>query len=75
MRAVNLTVKFESNEEALRFEKWLNQYVEITDFVLLPDTKELYEKDTTFKKLTNEYYKAKKLRNDYINEYNFSQNK
>lgn len=71
MVVVNLTVELDSNEEVLSFEHFLKQYVNVKDLTILPDTKELYENDTHFKKLTKKYYEAKKIRNDYINKNNF----
>ena len=71
MVTVNITLELENNEEVLSFEHWIKQYVNVKDLTILPDTKELYENDTHFKKLTKKYYEAKKLRNDYINDKNF----
>lgn len=71
MVAVNITLELESNEEVLSFEHWIKQYVNVKDLTILPDTKELYENDSHFKKLTKKYYEAKKERNDYINKKNF----
>lgn len=69
MRKVNLTLSFKDDDEAKQFEDWLSRYIDIDDIIYLTDTKELYENDTHFKKLTSEYYRVKKLRNDYINEH------
>lgn len=66
MRIVNLTIELEDDEEAYNFEKWLMQYVKIKDFILLPDTTELYENDAKFREINKAYTEAKKLRNDYI---------
>ncbi len=71
MVTVNITLELENNEEVLSFEHWIKQYVNVKDLTILPDTKELYENDSHFKKLTKKYYEAKKLRNDYINDKNF----
>ena len=71
MVTVNITLELENNEEVLSFEHWIKQYVNVKDLTILPDTKELYENDCHFKKLTKKYYEAKKLRNDYINDKNF----
>lgn len=70
MKKVNLTIELRDNEEIQAFEYWINRYVKVTDFTHLSDTKDLYEKDLYFKKITKEYYKAKKARNDYINKHN-----
>lgn len=70
MRRVNLTIEFESDEEAFNFQQWIEKYVKIYDFQLLSDTKELYEKDSYFRKITSEYKKIKKIRNEYINNNN-----
>lgn len=70
MRRVNLTIEVDSDEEAFVFQSWLSDFVKIYDFSLLSDTKELYEKDSHFRKITSEYKKAKKIRNEYINKNN-----
>ena len=70
-RIVNFTIELETDQEVLDFEVWLERYVKIKDVTIIPDTKKLYETDSHFKKLTSEYYKAKKIRNDYINNHNF----
>lgn len=70
-RKVNLTIEFESDEEAHKFDVWIRRYVKVFDFQFLTDTSELYEKDKHFRELSAKYKEAKKVRNDYINEHNF----
>jgi hypothetical protein len=67
MVTVNFTIELESDEELLRFECWLGDLVKVKDLTILTDTKELYESDSTFRKLTKAYKDARRLRNDYIN--------
>ena len=71
MVVVNFTIELEDNQEVLDFENYLKGWVEVKDFQIIPDTKQLYEKDSHFKLLTKKYYDAKKVRNDYINEHNY----
>lgn len=68
MKKVNLTIELRDNEEIQAFEAWIKRYVKVVDFTHLSDTKELYENDNHFKSLTKDYYRIKKLRNDYINK-------
>lgn len=68
MKAV-FTIDFEAQEEMYQFEHWLKQYIPF-NVTILPDTKELYEKDPHFKELVKGYNKAKKLRDEYINKHN-----
>lgn len=70
MRKVNITLEFENDEEAFSFQEWIKKYVSVFDFTLLSDTKEMYEKDSHFRKITSEYKKAKKIRDEYINKHN-----
>ncbi len=70
MKKINLTIELRDNEEIQAFESWIRRHVKVTDFIHLSDTKELYETDNHFKKITSEYYKVKKIRNDYINQHN-----
>ena len=68
MKKVNLTIELLDEEEIYQFEHWIRQYVSVTDFMILTDTKELYDTDTHFRKITKEYLDAKRVRNDYINK-------
>ena len=74
MRKINITIEIEDND---LIESNLIDLLKdalgssIIDYQVLPDTKELYENDSHFKKLTKAYYEAKRLRNDYINEHNY----
>jgi len=66
-KKVNLTIELEDEAEILEFENWIKYYVTVIDFTHLTDTKELYENDSYFRKISNQYYDLKRLRNDYIN--------
>lgn len=73
-RIINITFQIEDNDQVeYAFEKELRDMFgsSVKDYTVIPDTKNLYETDSHFKKLTSEYYKAKKIRNDYINNHNF----
>ena len=67
MRRVNLTIELRDEEEILNFEHWIRYYVKVVDLRIITDTKELYENDTHFRKLTKMYHDARRTRNDYIN--------
>lgn len=71
MKTVNFTIQLEDDAEVSRFEHWLEQYVNIKDLKILPDTKALYENNAHFRTLTQKYYDAKRVREDYINEHLF----
>ena len=69
-RKINFTVEIEDNNfiEAQLIEKLKFLLgMSMIDYQVLTDTKELYENDTHFRKITKKYYDAKKIRNDYIN--------
>lgn len=67
-KKVNLTIVLDSDEEVLEFNNWIRHYVEVKDFIILTDTKELYENDSYFRDISKRYYKLKEIRNDYINK-------
>lgn len=67
MQKVNVTLNIES-EQILNFENWLRQNTDVIDFKIIPDTKELYEKDEHFKKLVKAVKDAQLIRDRYIND-------
>lgn len=72
MRTFNFTVEIIDNDLAeYNLLKGLNEFLgeALKDFKKLPDTKKLYETDPNFKKMTKEYYKAKRAREIYINNH------
>ena len=71
MRKINFTVEIPDDDfTELKLIEALKVLLgdSMTNYQVLTDTKDLYENDSYFKKITGEYYKAKKLRNDYINK-------
>jgi hypothetical protein len=71
MRKINFTVEIPDDDfTELKLIEALKVLLgdSMTNYQVLTDTKDLYENDSYFKKITSEYYKAKKLRNDYINK-------
>ena len=68
MKKLNITIELNDDKEIYEFENWIRYYVNVVDFTILTDTKDLYENDNHFKKITKAYYDAKRVRNDYINE-------
>ena len=67
-KKVNMTLVLDSDQEIYAFENWIRYYVEVTDFVILTDTRDLYNEDAHFRDLSKKYYALKKIRNDYINK-------
>jgi hypothetical protein len=67
---VNLTVECDSPEQAHYFEIKVRKMVKVKDCRILSDIRKLYKDDNSFKKINDAYKKARKIRNDYINEHN-----
>ena len=67
MKKVNITLEIEA-EQLTNFEHWLKENVKVLDFRIVPDTKELYENDSTFKKLSKAVKEAQITRDRYYNE-------
>ena len=64
---LNITIELEDFETPA-FEHWLNDHVKVLDFIVVPDTSELYKNDPLFKKMSKEVKDAKKARDRYYNE-------
>ena len=71
MKTINVTIELLDEQQIYDFEKFIRKEVTVKDFIILPDTKELYENDLHFKDITKQYYAIKRIRNTYINEHNF----
>ena len=71
MKKVNLTVELQDLDECMLFERWIKGHTEVTDFQILKDTKELYQKDKHFKDICKKLKAIKKFRDKYINEHNY----
>jgi len=69
MKTINVTLKI-NEHELTNFESWLREQLEVISFKVIPDTNELYESDTTFKKLVKACKDANTLRDEYINNHN-----
>lgn len=70
-RKINFTVEIDDNDLIEhQLIKVINELLgsSVVDYQVLTDTKELYENDTHFRKLTKLYYDARRKRNDYIND-------
>jgi len=67
---LNVTLEMESKEEVQRFIDFISNYSNIHDWGILTDTNNMYKEDQSFQSISKAYYKARKLRNDYINENN-----
>ena len=67
IQKLNITIEIEDYETPA-FEHWLNDHVKVLDFLVVPDTSDLYKNDTVFKKLSKCVKDAKKARDRYYNE-------
>ena len=73
MQVVNITIELRDKQQAHDFEKYLREHIlseHNINFTNLPDTKELYETDSYFKKLVKNVKDAQRIRNEYINTHN-----
>jgi hypothetical protein len=70
MTVVNLTIELADEEESHKFDSWIREYVNVKDYKIIPDTKELYKNDSFFKKIVDANKKAKRTINRYINDHN-----
>jgi len=69
MKTINVTLKI-NEHELTNFESWLREQLEVISFKVIADTNELYESDTTFKKLVKACKDANTKRDEYINKFN-----
>jgi hypothetical protein len=69
MKTINTTLKI-NEHELTNFESWLREQLEVISFKVIADTNELYESDTTFKKLVKACKDANDAKADYINKFN-----
>lgn len=71
MVKVNITVEI-SRYSSLVLERELKEhkYLKLIDYKVLPDTEELYNNNSHFRKIMSEYKKIKEKRDEYINNYN-----
>jgi len=72
-RKINVTIEIDDNDVIeYNLHNTLKSILgtSLIDYSKLTDTKELYENDEHFRKITKAYYSAKKTRNDYINKNN-----
>jgi hypothetical protein len=64
---LNITLELDEYEVS-KFEYWLRNNVNVLDFLIVPDTSELYKSDPVFKKLSKAVKDAKLGRDRYYNE-------
>lgn len=67
---VNVTLSDLTADQVYHVELFLRQNYGVIDFKILPETKELYNKDTTFQKIVKAVKDAQRVRDIYINEHN-----
>lgn len=70
MEAINLTIKIDK-DEFVRFRKFLEQYIEIVDYKVLPNTKKMYEQDEGYRRVRDTVMKFRKVEDKYINDNNY----
>lgn len=66
---VNIVLEIE-DYNLIEFENWMRDNVDVKDFRVVPDTRELYENDKTFQRLCKAVTDAKRTKSIYINEKN-----
>jgi hypothetical protein len=66
-KKLNITLELDEYEVS-KFEYWLRNNVNVLDFLIVPDTSELYKRDPVFKKLSKAVKDAKLGRDRYYNE-------
>ena len=64
---INTTFKIQGRDR-VPFENAMREMVNVIDYRVVPDTKELYENDITFRKLVKAESIAKKNKQEYINK-------
>jgi hypothetical protein len=64
---VNITLEIDTANLS-NFESWLRGQLKVIDFLIMPDTSELYKSDPVYKKLSKGVKDAKMLRDRYYNE-------
>jgi hypothetical protein len=67
IQKLNITIEIDDYENPY-FERWLRNNLNVLDFMVVPDTSELYKTDPVFKKLSKCVKDAKKARDRYYNE-------
>ena len=68
-KIVNITLEIK-DEHITGFETFLNQHFSVINYKIIPNTKDLYDNDKTFKKLVANYKQAQKEKDEYINNHN-----
>lgn len=66
---VNIVLEIE-DYNLIEFENWMRDNVDVKDFRVVPDTRELYENDKTFQRLCKAVTDAKRTKSIYINDKN-----
>jgi hypothetical protein len=67
IQKLNITIEIDDYENPY-FERWLRNNLNVLDFMVVPDTSDLYKNDPVFKKLSKCVKDAKKARDRYYNE-------
>ena len=69
---LNITIEVRDREQVQALVDHLEHKMElhVIDWSVLTDTTNMYKEDTFFKSISKTYYKARQVRNDYINKHN-----
>ena len=73
MKTVNITLEV-SEMHLTDLERYLERTFTLISYRVIPDTKELYEKDNYFKNIVKNVKKSTEIRDNYINKYNNNNN-
>ena len=69
METINITVKL--NKEGIpKFQRFLDEHIEVVEFKILPNTDKMYEQDETFRHLSKIKKQSKTAVEKYINDNN-----
>lgn len=66
IKLVNITLEV-ADHNVIGLEAHLREHFNVISYKIIPDTKDLYEKDPTFKKMVKAYKSAQKIKDEYIN--------
>lgn len=63
-----MTMVFDSEEQAYHFEKEVRKMVDVVDWTVIPDQKDLYDTHEGFRKIVKEEKRIKILKYNFIKD-------
>lgn len=69
MKTVNLTIQVTDDKEIHHLEISIRKYFKLVDFKILPETRDIYDKEENFRKIVKGVKDAQLIRDRYINDY------